>query len=180
LPRDRLLAAYRPYHAVVVPETSLQPVIRVANADDADELARLRWEMSAEFREPTESERSFLNRSASEMRRNLEEGDWTIWVAVDPGDAHRLIGNACLQQVAKVARPYPRPTHWGYVTNVYVDPAWRNRGLGQQLMEVLIGAARTDGLDTLLLWPSERAVPLYERLGFAPATSALELPLSPE
>ena len=34
-----------------------------------------------------------------------------------------------------------------------------------------------EGLDTLLLWPSPRAIPFYERAGFAPATGAMEMSL---
>ena len=44
-------------------------------------------------------------------------------------------------------------------------------------MDVAIASAREEGLDTLLLWPSERAVPFYERAGFAPATGAMEMAL---
>jgi GNAT superfamily N-acetyltransferase len=154
------------------------PRIRLATLADADEIARLRWEMSAEFREPTEGEEAFLARMADDIRTYLSDQDWSIWVAQDPDEPDRLIANACLQRVRKVARPYARPTHWGYVTNVYVDQAWRNRGLGQAILELLIARARSESLDTLLLWPSQRAVSLYESVGFAPATHAMELPLS--
>jgi GNAT superfamily N-acetyltransferase len=163
---------------MALPTEAPSPTIRLATPADADELARLRWEMSAEFRDPTEDEDAFRERMADDVRSYLSGPDWSIWAAEDPDQPHRLIANACLQRVRKVARPYARPTHWGYVTNVYVDQAWRNRGLGQAILERLIAQARSEGLDTLLLWPSQRAVSLYERVGFAPATGAMELPLS--
>ena len=153
------------------------PRIRAATAADADELARLRWNFSQEWHDPVESEEAFVRRMAGEVRRYLASGEWSIWVAEDPASARRLIANAFLQRVDKVPRPYPRPASWGYVTNVYVDPAWRDQGVGRAVMDVAIAAAREEGLDTLLLWPSPRAVTFYERAGFAPATGAMELPL---
>jgi len=167
---------YRPltgaYHAWV--ET---PRVRLATAADADEIARMRWNFSHEFHEPTEPEDAFLRRMAGEVRGYLASGKWTVWVAEDPTGARRLIANVFLQRVDKVPRPYPRPGSWGYITNVYVDPSWRDHGIGRVMMEVAIASARGEGLDTLLLWPSERAIPFYERAGFAPATGAMELPL---
>ena len=161
------MRAYHPligaYHARVE-----SPRIRPATAGDADEIARLRWEFSLEERQPTEPHEGFMRRMASELRRYLESGRWAIWVA----DA-----TAFLQRIDKVPRPYPRPAAWGYITNVYVDAAWRDHGIGRAVMDVAIAAARSEGLDTLLLWPSKRAIPFYERAGFAPATGAMEMPL---
>jgi GNAT superfamily N-acetyltransferase len=153
------------------------PRVRPATAADADELARLRWNFSQEWHEPTEAEDAFRRRMAGEVRRYLASGNWSIWVAEDPAGARRLIANAFLQRVDKVPRPYQRPGSWGYITNVYVDPAWRDHGLGRAIMDVAIAAARDEGLDTLLLWPSPRAIPFYERAGFAPATGAMEMSL---
>ncbi len=160
------------YHARVE-----APRIRPATAGDADEVARLRWEFSTEEREPTESYEGFMRRMASELRRYLASGRWSIWVAEDPEAARRVIATVFLQRIDKVPRPYPRPAAWGYITNVYVDAAWRDRGIGRAVMDVAITAARSEGLDTLLLWPSDRAIRFYERAGFAPATGAMEMPL---
>ena len=151
--------------------------IRQAHAADADEIARLRWEFSLEGHEPTESYEAFTRRMAAEVRRYLASGRWSIWVAEHPEIARRLIATLFLQRIDKVPRPYPRPGAWGYITNVFVDARWRDRGVGREVMDVAIAAARAEGLDTLLLWPSHRAVPFYERAGFATATEAMEFPL---
>jgi GNAT superfamily N-acetyltransferase len=151
--------------------------IRPATAGDADEIARLRWEFSLEEREPTERGDAFMRRMASELRRYLASGRWSIWVAEDPDAPRRVIATVFLQRIDKVPRPYPRPAAWGYITNVFVDATWRDQGVGRSVMDVAIAAARSEGLDTLLLWPSSRAVPFYERAGFAPATGAMEMPL---
>jgi GNAT superfamily N-acetyltransferase len=154
-----------------------KPEIRLATADDAAEIARLRWKFSLEERDPTESRERFGARLAEHVRRYLASERWSIWVAAESGEPRRLLATLFLQRVEKVPRPYPRPAAWGYITNVYVDASWRNRGLGRALLDVAVAAARTEGLDTLLLWPNSRAIPLYERVGFEPATGAMELPL---
>ena len=52
------------------------------------------------------------------------------------------------------------------VLNVYTEPAWRRRGLGELLMREVLAWARREQLDRLVLHASEAGRPLYERLGF--------------
>ena len=59
---------------------------------------------------------------------------------------------------------------------VYVKPAWRGRGVGQRVSEVVVEWARERGASTILLSVSdwnEGARRVYERLGFA-ATGVTE------
>ena len=118
----------------------------------------------------------FLEQMADTVRSYLDSGSWTIWVAAEQASG-RLVGTTYLQRIAKVPRPYPRPPAWGYVTNVYVVPELRNAGVGRRMLDAMIRETREEGMDTLLLWPSERAVPFYLRAGFATPPSALELEL---
>jgi GNAT superfamily N-acetyltransferase len=154
------------------------PIVRLATLDDADEIVRLRWDFSSEGgRSPNEPRDTFAKRLAVDLATYLAGERWSIWVAEDARRPGVLIGTTCLQRVDKLARPYPRAGAWGYVTNVYVSPAWRGSGVGTRLLEATIEQARADGLEMLLLWPSDRAVPFYRRLGFGPVVEALELPL---
>ena len=61
--------------------------------------------------------------------------------------------------------------------SVFVLEAFRNRGLGQAMVEAVIAEARTRGLGYLIVHPSERAFPLYQRLGFAETNQMLHLDL---
>lgn len=151
--------------------------IRLATASDIDEIVRLRWEFSSEDnRHPTETRESFSARLAADLAAFLATPRWSIWVAEDRDHPDTLLGTVCLERVEKLARPYPRASAWAYVTNVYVAPSARSGGLGTRLLRATIDAAREEGLEMLLLWPSDRAVPFYRRLGFEPV-DALELPL---
>jgi GNAT superfamily N-acetyltransferase len=68
------------------------------------------------------------------------------------------------------------PDRWGYVANVYVLPAARDAGVGRALRDAVLAHADAEGFARLVLSPSERSVPFYERAGFVPATSLMVRP----
>jgi ribosomal protein S18 acetylase RimI-like enzyme len=51
------------------------------------------------------------------------------------------------------------------VTNVYVEPAARNRGLGTRLLAAARELAERERMSELFVWPSDDAVSLYRRAG---------------
>jgi GNAT superfamily N-acetyltransferase len=77
----------------------------------------------------------------------------------------------------------PRPgrfsghNRYGYVTNVYAEPEVRGQGIGSRLLERVVEWAREQGLQFLIVWPSEESVRFYERGGFRASPDALELQL---
>jgi len=54
----------------------------------------------------------------------------------------------------------------GWIGTVWVDPAWRRRGIGLDLTRATIEEADRAGCRTLVLVATEAGRPLYERLGF--------------
>ena len=54
----------------------------------------------------------------------------------------------------------------GWIGTVWVDPAWRRRGIGLDLTRATIDEAEAAGCRTLVLVATEAGRPLYERLGF--------------
>ncbi len=58
----------------------------------------------------------------------------------------------------------------GWIGTIWVDPAWRGRGLGRRLTEATIDAAEAAGCRTLVLVATDEGRPLYERLGFTVQT----------
>jgi GNAT superfamily N-acetyltransferase len=147
----------------------MRPTIRPARLEDADELARLRWEFRIEFGTPaTRDYDQFLHEFRSFAIDALADGaPWRAWVADEDG---RLVGCAWLQLVHKV--PHPSRTRRerpiAYVTNMYVDAAHRNSGLGGELLDRAIEFAREREVDGVMLWPSERSRSFYGRAGFGP------------
>jgi GNAT superfamily N-acetyltransferase len=151
--------------------------VRRATPADIAELARLRWDFSADEAAAwgggyAEYARGF----AAFADRALAGGGWVVWVAEF---GPRLVGNVWVQRVDKVPRPGLFDGCWGYVTNVYVDEPFRDLGVGSRLLDAAVAAAKEAGWELLLVWPSERSVPFYRRVGFAPPPEALELMLAP-
>jgi ribosomal protein S18 acetylase RimI-like enzyme len=79
------------------------------------------------------------------------------------------------QLVEKVPNPVAEPECLGYVTSLYVLPGCRGRGIGEHLLQTALDACRQAGVDTVVLWPSQRSVPLYLRHGFRHAGDVMEL-----
>jgi GNAT superfamily N-acetyltransferase len=100
--------------------------------------------------------------------------DWMVrtgagrqaWVAEADGE---LIGMINMAVFDRMPHPGQDNSTWGYVANVYVRPAYRNAGVGKLLMDELMAYARSARLARVVLHPSDRAVPFYERAGFGPA-----------
>ena len=151
--------------------------IRPAASTDAPALAQLRYDFRASQDPVTEPEADFLARCTSWMAARLVPGSpWRCWVAEEAG---QLVGTLWLQLIEKIPNPVAEAESHGYITNVYVEPALRGGGLGSRLMEICVQACTADGVDALILWPSQRSRPLYERHGFAVRDDLFERRLSP-
>jgi GNAT superfamily N-acetyltransferase len=159
-----------------VEDADMQIALRVRHATDLDieELARLRWQSTIEEGDVAEPLASFTERFRPVAHAMLQSETWIIWVL---SDSEKLVGTVYVQEVAKVPRPDGRSGSYGYVTAVFLDPTIRNQGLGSRLLQAAIDAARSRGIEFLIVWPSERSVSFYERLGFTLSADAMELPL---
>jgi GNAT superfamily N-acetyltransferase len=149
--------------------------VRVAGADDVPALAWLRREWTGEVGGAADDpgfEERFAAWCASEAGRRL------IWIAEADGAP---IGMVNLALFERMPRPGVAPSRWGYLANAFVLAAYRDRGVGRLLMDALLDHARTAGLVRVVLSPTERSVPFYERAGFGPADMLLvQEPLEPD
>ncbi|MEU9565312.1 N-acetyltransferase [Streptomyces sp. NPDC048161] len=152
-------------------------VIRRAECDDAPVLAAMRWRFKMEEGgdEFSQDEEQFIAECEGWLRTRMA-GPWRVWLAEVGG---RPCGHVFVCLVEKVPSPYPGSDELGYVTNFYVTPEQRNRGLGQALLDEATSYARAHRLDTLIVWPSERSAPLYRRCGFGRPDELLEQPVAP-
>ncbi len=138
--------------------------VRAANANDLDELARLRavWhgpEMPLRF---DQDFRDWFHR---------EESSRWWWMAVDDaGRGAGMVNVKIFERMPSSSRPMSR---WGYLANLFVAPRARGAGVGTSLVQAAVDRAREEGLARLVLAPSELSKPLYVRLGFGPADGLL-------
>jgi GNAT superfamily N-acetyltransferase len=149
--------------------------IRSASPADAEALAALRWEFRIARAPANESHDAFVARCAVWMRRELAGSKWRAWIAVADG---AIVGQAWLQTIDKMPNPVEELERHAYVSNVFVQPAFRG-GVGTRLLEAALEWARSSHVDRVLLWPSARSVTLYERYGFTHRGDVMELALAP-
>ena len=137
--------------------------IRRARASDAEALARLRFAFRTELRPAVEAESTFRARCTAWMEARLVRESWLCWVADDDGD---LVGHIWLSLIEKIPNPGPEDERHGYITNFYVSPAKRNQRVGNRLLDAALEFCRANGVDSVILWPTDQSRPLYQRHGF--------------
>ena len=150
--------------------------IRLAQKSDAPALAELRWEFRAEGGErPAVSYAEFSAHYAVFFVAGLAAGERGHVVA--EGDGGALLGHVVCQVVPLVPRPSRLDDACGVITDNFVRPAYRTRGIGTALLAGALAWARARDLETVIVWPSERARPFYARHGFADRSEVMELVL---
>jgi GNAT superfamily N-acetyltransferase len=150
-------------------------VLREARPADADQLAALRYEFRSSIRSAVEGREDFLTRCADWMRARLSETAWHCWVAERD---RAMVGNLWCCLIEKVPNPVAEAERHAYITNFYVQPEVRGRGVGESLLEAALGWCREQGVDAVILWPTARSRSLYLRHGFALRDDLLQLVLS--
>jgi GNAT superfamily N-acetyltransferase len=154
----------------------MDPPIGLATLADVEELARLRWQLYAEDTAPVvEPFDAFVERFADFARAALADERWRAWIAEDAGRLVGALWRFCLPRVPQPGRGEPQPL--AYVTNVYVEPAYRNDGLGARLLDRAIEASRAEGCSLVMVWPSDRSGSFYRRAGFERGPDPLVLDL---
>jgi len=92
------------------------------------------------------------------------------WLAKADG---QQVGMMNLAIFERMPRPGRAPSRWGYLGNAFVLAAYRNQGIGGQLLRALLGYADEKGFVRVVLSPSERSVPFYQRAGFGLADALM-------
>jgi GNAT superfamily N-acetyltransferase len=141
-------------------------VLSAATAGDKGTLSDLRAEWAAE------DGRTLDNRFSADFSDwfDAEATRRVFWLA-----RHRQtpVGMVNLILFDRMPSPGRSPRAWGYLGNMYVRASERDRGIGNLLIQSLLQHADTLQLVRVLLNPSERARPLYQRAGFTPVDDEL-------
>jgi GNAT superfamily N-acetyltransferase len=145
--------------------------IRPAEDRDAYRLAGLRWAFRSAVSAPVEGHVVFRDRCARWMKDALSPGGrWQAWLAEEKGE---IVGNVWLNCIDKIPNPGAEPEVHAYLSNLYVLPDARGRGLGRDLLRAALAHCQRLHPHAVLLWPSERSRTLYERAGFQPALDVM-------
>jgi ribosomal protein S18 acetylase RimI-like enzyme len=148
--------------------------IRVATSADWGALAEMRYRFRAEVGSPTETKSHFVRRCTSWMKKVFvaDSSPWRCWV-IDDGE--QLVGHVCVQLFEKMPNPINEREAHAYVTNFYVVPEIRGRGLGRKLLNKALSWCRTQDTDAVILWATGESKSLYRRCRLVEHADILEL-----
>jgi GNAT superfamily N-acetyltransferase len=144
-----------------------EPVIRIAGPADTPALAALRRAWTAEQSGPADDE-GFEARFRDWYER--ESARRVTWLAEVSGEPVGMMNLAVFERMPRSGRDAGA---WGYLGNAFVLAAYRNQGIGSQLMRALLAYADDRGYLRAVLSPSERSVPFYQRFGFGAGSGLL-------
>ena len=113
------------------------------------------------------------------LQNALQTGEYVGWVAEDTATPPAAVGGGGAQIRPILPRPRPGSEDFelgpeAIVLNVYVDPAWRRRGIAVALMRAVLEGLAARGIRRIVLHASDEGRRLYERLGFV-ATNEMRL-----
>jgi GNAT superfamily N-acetyltransferase len=144
-----------------------EAMIRRAADEDLAALAQLRRASTAE-QDGERPDPGFEDRFAAWFAR--ESSRRITWLAETSAC---LAGAMSLAVFERMPRPGRAPGRWGYLANAFVLAAYRNQGIGGQLLGAVLSYADEHGFARVVLSPTERAIPFYQRAGFRPANELL-------
>lgn len=90
------------------------------------------------------------------------------------GGEPEIVGVAWVALVPRVPRPGATERMSGDIQSVYVLPEHRGRGIGSALVDAAARHAEQLGALRVTVHSGRRAVPVYERLGFASSHQLLQ------
>ncbi|HEY2642039.1 MAG TPA: GNAT family N-acetyltransferase [Streptosporangiaceae bacterium] len=142
-------------------------VIRRATNADLPDVIRLR-SLSTHEQDGDVQDDGFDDRFAAWFAG--ESSRRITWLAEADG---RAVGMMNLAVFDRMPRPGQPPSRWGYLGNAFVLADYRNQGIGGRLIGALLEYADENDFARVVLSPSQRSIPFYERAGFVPADALL-------
>ncbi|CAH0369066.1 unnamed protein product [Pelagomonas calceolata] len=140
------------------------PTIRKAQIADLEPLAETRLQASPFAAGYAIASRKEAGEKLSDLFcRGIEKGDTVCYLAVENDD---IIGSCDVTVRKRLGRGLPKHA---YLKNLFVDEAYRRRGIGGKLVAACAEEARRWDVCTLALEvenDNDQAARLYERLGF--------------
>lgn len=139
--------------------------VRLAGPEDARLLAALRRSWVEETTQGSVEDPGFEERFDEWMRHERDQR--LTWLGCVGGEPAGMVNMLIFTRMPRPGQE--QPSRWGYLANFYVLPEQRNSGLGTALLDALTDRADAEGFVRVVLSPTERSIPFYERGGFRAA-----------
>ena len=150
--------------------------IRRASTDDIEALVEMRLALQREVGAiyadgpaggAMEANRRYLTWA-------LPGGEFMAWVAEAEG---RLVACSGLVLYSRMPGAHGLASREAYVMNMYTHPEYRRLGIASELLNRMVQFARSAGARRVWLRSTPMGKPVYERIGFQPMESAMQLKL---
>lgn len=138
-------------------------IYREAVDKDINDLSKMRWEFQTESidDEIIWTKDKFIDSCKDFYTNTINSSDWVFWVAENE---NMIISHVSIHIINNIPCPSRLVNKWGYLTNSYTKKEYRNRGVGTQLIKHAIKYAKSNNLETLIVWPSDKSFQFYERV----------------
>lgn len=146
--------------------------IALAGPEDLADLARLLWLHAA----PDEQASQTVDSFAVDLAKWLSGHGRSHHAFVARNAESGIVGMAWLALVPRVPRPGTTTRHSGDIQSVFVVPHERGKRIGAALITAATRQALKLGASRVTVQSGRKAVPLYERLGFASSPQLLQTP----
>ena len=144
--------------------------VRVAGEQDLTHLARLLWLHAA----PDEQARQSVESFTVDLAAWWTEHDDSHLAFVARLAESEVVGMAWLAFVPRVPRPGIVTRRSADIQSVFVLPEQRGKRIGSALVQAASEYALRLGADHVTVHSGSKAVPVYERLGFASSPHLLQ------
>jgi GNAT superfamily N-acetyltransferase len=104
----------------------------------------------------------------------MPAGEFRAWVAEAEG---QLVACSGLVLYSRMPGMHGLASHEAYVMNMYTYPDYRRQGIASELLNRMIQFARSAGARRIWLRATPMGKPVYEKIGFQPMESAMQLKL---
>lgn len=146
--------------------------VRLSGPADTPLLAALRRAWVEETATSSVDDPGFEERFDEWMLKEREQR--LTWLGCVGGEPAGMVNMLIFTRMPRPGQV--QPSRWGYLANFYVRPEHRNSGLGTEMLTALTDHADAEGFVRVVLSPSEKSIPFYERGGFRAAYDLMVRP----
>lgn len=145
--------------------------IRLAGQADLAHLARLLWLCAAPAEQAKQSVESFAVDLAAWW---TDHHDSHLAFVARNAESEIVVGMAWLALVPRTPRPAATTRRSADIQSVFVAPEQRGKGIGSALVQAAFEHALGLGASRVTVHSSQKAVPVYEKLGFTSCRQLLQ------
>ncbi len=150
-------------------------IFKKASEEDIDELVRTRIiVLRAANKLTDDTDMSEVERESFSYYRSALKDKTHIAYLVYDGDKAVGAGGVSFYRVMPT---YHNPSgRKAYIMNMYTAPEYRRRGIACRTLDLLVKAAKEQGVDYITLEATDMGRPLYEKYGFVKMNDEMILP----